>query len=138
MQTRLAAALLATTALAVGVRVGIAVGHSAKSHTVTVAGRVVTVRTRASTRTVTKPVVRTHVVTVTQTASSPAPASEAEAASTTSTDCNDLPASASTNLAEVRESRCEIEKLNAENPSAVNEHEIETMISDERAIEASE
>jgi hypothetical protein len=53
-------------------------------------------------------------------------------------DCNDLPASASRNLAEVRESRCEVEKLNAENPSAADEHEIETMVSDERAIEASE
>jgi hypothetical protein len=31
-----------------------------------------------------------------------------------------------------------MEKLNAENPSAASEHEIETMISDERSIEASE
>jgi hypothetical protein len=62
----------------------------------------------------------------------------ASQATPTTTDCNDLPPGASTNLTEIRESRCEMEKLNADSPSAANEHEIETMISDERAIEASE
>jgi translation elongation factor EF-1alpha len=125
------ATILAVLAALLGCAVGFVVGHSAKDRTatVTVAGRVTTVRTPTPTRTVTTPVVHTHTVTT------PAPA---EPTSTASTDCNDLPASASTNLSEIRESRCEMEKLNAGNPSAANEHEIETMISDERAIEASE
>jgi hypothetical protein len=120
-------------ALALGVLVGALIGHSAKSHasTVTVAGAVTTVRAAAlPTRTVTHVVVHTHTVTTTAPAEAAAP--------TASADCNDLPASSSTNLTEIRESRCEVEKLNAENPSTADEREIETMISEERSIEASE
>jgi hypothetical protein len=123
---------LAVIAIALlGGVVGFLVGHSAKDRaaTVTIAGPVTTVRTAP--HTVTRYVVHTHTVTA------PAPV-PTEPTSAPPTDCNDLPASASTNLAEVRESRCEMEKLNAENPSAANEHEIESMISDEREIEASE
>lgn len=65
-------------------------------------------------------------------------AAPSTATPSTAPDCNNLPAAGSTNLREIRESRCEIEKLNAEHPSAANEHEIETMITDERAVEASE
>jgi hypothetical protein len=132
-------AVLAVIAVALlGCAVGFLAGHSAKAQTatVTVAGRITTVRVPAAspTRTVTHAVIHTHTVT-TLAPATPAPA---EPTSTASTDCNDLPASASTNLAEIRESRCEIEKLNASNPSTANEHAIETMITEERAIEASE
>jgi hypothetical protein len=124
--------IIGVAAGVLGLLLGAGIGASGKSatKTVTVAGRVVTEAhvVRAPTRTVTRVVVHTHTVTT------PAPTEAASA----STDCNDLPASASTNLSEIRESRCEMEKLNADNPSAANEHEIETMISDERAIEASE
>jgi hypothetical protein len=90
-------------------------------------------------RTVTQVVVHTH--TVTQVVHAPAVTSTATAPSSPPTaptlDCNDLPP-ASRNLSEIRESRCEMEKLNAENPSSADEREIESMISSERAIEASE
>jgi hypothetical protein len=133
---KLVAAAVVVLVLALGVVVGVAVGHSAnpRTSTVTVAGGVTTVR--ATPHTVTRYVVHTHTVTTAApTATIPAPTETAAAASA---DCNDLPASGSTTLAQARESRCEMEKLNAENPSAANEHLIESMISNERAIEASE
>jgi len=134
---KLVVALVAVAALALGTLVGVAIGHSTTSRasTVTIAGGVTTVRARAAsspTRTVTHVVVHTHTVTA------PTPTPTEPTSTTASTDCNDLPASASTNLAEIRESRCEMEKLNGENPSTADEHEIESMISSERAIEASE
>jgi hypothetical protein len=137
---RLATPTAAVALLALGVLIGVVVGHSAdpRTSTVTVAGAVTTVRVSAASpaRTVTHVVVHTHAVT-TPAPTAPAPTAT-EPTSTASTNCNNLPASASTNLAEIRESRCEMENLNAENPSAAKEHEIETMITSERAIEASE
>jgi hypothetical protein len=119
--------------LGLGAAGGVVVGASAApSHTspVTVAGGVTTVK--ATPHTVTRYVVHTRTV------AAPVPAEPAPSTPASSVDCNDLPASASKDLTEIRESRCEIEKLEAESPSASTEHEIETLISDERSIEASE
>jgi hypothetical protein len=128
------AAVIAIVAALLGGAVGFLAGHSSsgRAETVAAAGRVTTVHATADapTRTVTHVVVHTHTVTTTAPAEAAAP--------TASADCNDLPASSSTNLTEIRESRCEVEKLNAENPSTADEREIETMISEERSIEASE
>jgi hypothetical protein len=116
-----------------GVLLCLALSGCGGTRTVTVAG---------PTHTVTQVVVHTHTVTVTRVVHAPAVTSTATAPSSpptaTTDDCNDLPPGASTNLNEVRESRCEVEKLNAESPSTADEHEIESMISSERAIEASE
>jgi hypothetical protein len=113
-----------------GVLFCLALAGCGSTRTVTIVGPV---------RTVTQVVIHTHTVTqaahaptITSTATAPAPTAA------TTPDCNDLPPAASTNLREIRESRCEMEKLNAEHPSTADEHEIETMISSERAIEASE
>ena len=71
---------------------------------------------------------------MTRTVTTSTPTTEASRPETTAGSFNDLPASASKNLTEIRESRCEMEKLNAENPSSADEREIETMISEERAL----
>jgi hypothetical protein len=134
--SKLVAAAVVVLVLALGVVVGVAVGHSAnpRTATVTVASGVTTVQ--AIPHTVTRYIVHTHTVTM-PAPTEPAPAAT-EPTSTASADCNDLPASGSRTLDEVRESRCEMEKLNAEHPSTANEREIESMISSEREIEGSE
>ncbi|MGH2904275.1 MAG: hypothetical protein ACRDK7_11950 [Solirubrobacteraceae bacterium] len=102
------------------------------------ATRTVTVRAAAP-----PPVVKTIVKwrtpkTITKRERVEVPAASETTPSAATPDCNDLPPAASADLTQIRESRCEMEKLNTENPSTANEHEIETMISSERSIEATE
>jgi hypothetical protein len=122
--TKIAAALLVTAALALA---GCGGSTAVRTVTIRAAAPPPVVKTVVKWRTP-KTIVKHERVVATETS----PTSAAPS------DCNDLPAAASTTLTQLRESRCEMEKLNAENPSASNEREIESMISSERAIEASE
>ena len=129
MTQKLAAALLATAAFAVPL-VGCGSSTTVRTVTIRAAAPPPVVKTVVKWRTP-KTIIKHERVEV------PA-ATEATPTSAAPSDCNDLPAAASATLTQLRESRCEMEKLNAENPSTSNEHEIETMISDERSVEASE